>query len=221
MRSIKALLTVVLMIMASSIVHAQFNVKIGYNPIFGAFNGVNAIQDAYISNNGEIQNGFNDLSFMHGIQLGVRYRIGTFGVELGWESLSSNREALSFNSNNEVFTVREYDHDLKTWILALDQYFRPVGFGAALTRTNYSVGREIGNNRIPILDESQWGLRLQLNLVIQESSRVSFLIRPYYQFYLNDFNIEPLAADLNNTAATTESLSYFGLSLVFYNGRRY
>lgn len=221
MRSIKALLTVVLMIMASSIVHAQFNVKIGYNPIFGAFNGVNAIQDAYISNNGEIQNGFNDLSFMHGIQLGVRYRIGTFGVELGWESLSSNREALSFNSNNEVFTVREYDHDLKTWIIALDQYFRPVGFGAALTRTNYSVGREIGNNRIPILDESQWGLRLQLNLVIQESSRVSFLIRPYYQFYLNDFNIEPLAGDLNNTAATTESLSYFGLSLVFYNGRRY
>ena len=77
------------------------------------------------------------------------------------------------------------------------------------------------NNSIPILAESQWGLRLQLNLVIQESSRVSFLIRPYYQFYLNDFDIEPLAEDLNNTAASTESLTYFGLSLVFYNGRRY
>ena len=221
MRSIKALCTVLLMIMASSIVHAQFNVKIGYNPILGGFNGVNALQDAYISNDGDVQSGFNDLSFMHGIQLGGRYRIGKLGVELGWESLSSNREALSLNPNNEVFTVREYDHDLTTWIFALDQYLRPVGFGAALTRTNYSVGREIGNNSIPILAESQWGLRLQLNLVIQESSRVSFLIRPYYQFYLNDFNIEPLAEDLNNTAASTESLNYFGLSLVFYNGRRY
>ena len=29
------------------------------------------------------------------------------------------------------------------------------------------------------------------------------------------------ATDLNNTAASTESLSYFGLSLVFYNGRHY
>ena len=199
----------------------QFNVKIGYNPIFGAFNGVNAVQESYVPGVGEIQNGFADLSFMHGIQLGLRYKVGKFATEIGWESLSSNREALSLNRTTEAFAVRAYDHDIRTWSLVLDQYLNPVGFGAAINRTNYSIGREVGNNSIPIIDESQWGLRLQLNLVIQESSQVSFLIRPYYQFYLDDYNIEPLAADLNNTAASAESLSYFGLSLVFYNGRRY
>ena len=220
MRVVKALSILLFLVITHVTGHAQFNVKIGYNPIFGAFNGVNAAQDAFVSNNGEVQSGFRNLSFMHGIQLGVRYRVGKLGVELGWESLSSDRQALSFNPNNEVFTTREYNHDLRTWSLSLDQYLRPVGFGAALTRTNYSVGRVIGNNRIPIIDEGHWGLRFQLNLILQESSRVSFVIRPYYQFYLQDYNIERLASDLNNAAATNESLSYFGLSLVFYNGRR-
>ncbi len=221
MRSIKAWLTVLLIFVTSWIVHAQFNVKIAYNPIFGSFNGINAVQNAYLPDIGEIQNGFGDVTFMHGIQIGVRYRVGTFGAELGWESLSADREALALNLNTEVFTVREYDYDLRTWSLALDQYFNPVGFGAAITRTNFSASRVRGNNNIPLVDESKWGLRFQLNLIVQESSRISLILRPYYQYYFSDYNIEPLAADLNNAAASTESLSFFGLSLVFYNGRQY
>lgn len=221
MRGIKVLFTLLLIFMASSIARAQFNLKIAYNPIYGSFSGINAVQNAYISDDGEVLDGFGDLHFMHGIQLGIRYRVGTFGVELGWESLAGDREALALNPNSEVFTTREYDYDLRTWSFALDQYFRPFGFGAAITRTNFSAGRVRGNNNIPLIDESKWGLRFQLNLIIQESSRVSLLLRPYYQFYFGDYNIERLATDLNNTAASRESLSYFGLSLVFYNGRHY
>ena len=199
---------------------AQMNVKIGYNPVIGSFSGINQIQQAYSPSSGIVQSGFSDLAFMHGIQLGLRQRFGNLGIELGWESLTSSKSALTFIESNESFTTRSYNHDIKTWSFSLDQYLNPVGFGSSITRTNFSIAREVGQNEISIVNESNYGVRVHLNWVIQESSLVSLVVRPYYQFYLNDVDLSNFASDLNSGVSTTESLSFFGLSFIFYNGRQ-
>ncbi len=220
MPRIKLFIQCCLLVCAVSQLSAQMNVKIGYNPVIGSFSGVNQIQQAYAPSTGVVQSGFNDLAFMHGIQLGLRQRFGNLGIELGWESLTSSKSALTFNDTNESFTTRSYNHDIKTWSFALDQYLSPVGFGSAISRTNYSIAREVGTNEISIVNESNYGVRVHLNWVIQESNLVSLVIRPYYQFYLNDVDLTAFAADLNSSITATESLSFFGLSFIFYNGRQ-
>ena len=202
-----------------STVIGQINIKIGYNPILGSFDVVNNLQSEYQPTTGEVQSSFGNVSFLHGIQLGVRQRIGSVGIELGWESLTSSKTALSFNPINESFAERSYNHSIKLWSLSLDQYYQPVGFGTVITRSTYSIDRAIGNNEIGISNQSNWGLRLQLNWVIQESNLVSLMIRPYYQFHFNDFDLTGFANDLSIDSDTNESLNYFGLSFVFYNGR--
>ena len=130
------------------------------------------------------------------------------------------RHINKFNESNESFITRSYNHDIKTWSFSLDQYLNPVGFGSSITRTNYSIAREVGQNEISIVSESQYGVRVHLNWLIQKSSLVSLVVRPYYQFYLNDVDLSNFATDLNADVSTAESLSFFGLSFIFYNGRQ-
>ena len=200
----------------------QANLKIGYNPAIGNFSTINSILNQYQPANSELQKSFGSLHFVHGIQLGVRYRLGASALELGWDNLSRDRNALTYNPNSESFSERSYGFSINSFSLGFDSYFGNIGFGSALLQSKLNINRQINSNDLNLVSESQWALRLQLNWIIQKSSHVSVAIKPYYQFTLAPYDLELFAADLDVSSPLgfSENTGFFGLSFVFYNGKQ-
>lgn len=201
--------------------YSQLNLKIGYNPTIGSFSGINEVLSAYEPDGFDVEKSFGSLRFVHGIQLGVRYKISQSAFELSWENISRDRTALSYSPTNDTFLERKYNFGINTWALSFDNYFNPIGFGTMITSSKLNISRDVGNNNLSVSNQRNWGIRAQLNWSIQESDMVALVIKPYYQFYFKDYLLDGLSADLNNTVTEqSESLSYFGISFVFYNGRQ-
>ena len=200
---------------------SQLNLKIGYNPTLGSFSGINEVLRDYNPDGFNVERAFGSLRFVHGIQLGVRYKISHSAFELSWENISRDRTALSYSPVNDSFLERKYNFGINTWALSFDNYFNPIGFGTMITSSKLNVTRDIGNNNLSVSNQRNWGLRAQLNWSIQESELVALVIKPYYQFYFKDYSLNGLSTDLNDKLPErNESLSYFGISFVFYNGRQ-
>ncbi len=208
-------------IFSTSVLLSQINLKIGYNPAIGSFGGINEVLSSFNPNGMSVEKAFGDLRFVHGIQLGVRYKISKSALELSWENISRDRTALIYSSSSDSFSERKYNFGISSWALSFDNYFKPIGFGTSITSTQLKITRDIGNNSLVIDNDRNWGVRVHLNWTIQESELVSLVIKPYYQFYLNQYSINVLPTDLNNSPnSQLEGLNFFGVSFVFYNGRQ-
>lgn len=200
---------------------SQLNVKIGYNASFPSFAQTNQLLEAYSVPDQEITDPFKTLSFMHGIQLGARYRMGNVGILAGWERVARNRSALSFKSQGEVFTTRTYDFSLSGFHFGFENYFGRFGYSTSLHAMNYNISRQVSSNNLQLVSDTNWNLRMSLIWILQESDLVSVSIQPYYQFNLSDYNIAPFASDIGSSSTSSgESIKTFGISFVFYNGRQ-
>jgi hypothetical protein len=201
---------------------AQVNFKIGYNPAYGPFKSINTLLSQYDAGNLEVKEDFGSLHFIHGIQLGVRYSIAPIAFEFGWDHLNRDRSSLAFNSTNETFHERTYAYSMNTFLLGVDSYFGVIGFGTFITSSSMKINRKIGDNDLSISNERQMGARIHLNITLQKSDYITFVLKPFYQFPLRNFDLSGLATDLNlsNSSDVSEPAQLFGLSFVFYNGRQ-
>ena len=75
--------------------HAQFNVKIGYEVDYFTSKAQSCIIDQYNSEFSFLENGeiMPSLRFMNGVNLGITYRTKFSRLELGWHLLTRDREA--------------------------------------------------------------------------------------------------------------------------------
>ena len=199
----------------------QVNIKIGYNVSFPDLSVTESILSQYQPDNFEVVEPFGSLGFMHGIQLGIRYKWSNVAAEVGWENLSRERTALAYQSSSDSFSDRTYNFSLNGFSAGLDNYFGNFGIGSTLLNQRLNIDRSIGNNDLNLVKERAWNLRLHFIVQIQQSSLVSLMIKPYYQFALGDYNMQALADDVgSNISNNAETPNIFGISLVFYNGKQ-
>jgi len=220
---IKTLISLlILILMINTDMVSQVNVRIGYVAGFPQL----PVNDNILANfspvSGEVSKSFGSAGFMQGLQLGLRYRISNYGIELGWESMSRDRSALIFNPSNDSFTERTYDYSLSSYRAGIDNYFGKFGLGTALMYQRLKIDRVIGNNDLTLTNDRQLGLRIEFIWQVQKSPFISLEIRPYYQFSLEEYNLSALAEDLDvdTSVGVLESPKMWGISLVFYNGRQ-
>ena len=202
--------------------YSQVNIKIGYNIGFPQLPVNDDILAQFSPADSEVIDPFSPISFMHGIQLGLRYRVGNIAAEVGWESISRDRTALTYRAANDSFTDRQYNYSLSGLSVGVDNYFGRFGLGSVLLYNKLSIDRTIGNNNLGIVSDRQLALRLQFIWQVQESEMVAVQIKPYYQFNLKGYSLSNLATDLDVSGSidADESPKVFGISLIFYNGRQ-
>ena len=104
----------------------------------------------------------------------------------------------------------------------IDQYVGVFGFGSGFSSTNFNVKRIVDDNDLEVISQDRYNLQLRLIWQIQKSDQVSLELRPYYQFSLGEYDLSEFAVELDNSTASdiSGSPSFFGISLVFYNGRQ-
>jgi len=217
-------MSVLVLICAFGCLSAQINIKIGYKIGYGDFDLNNMLLSGYVPSNGEIKDAFASVHVIHGIELGLRYKTGSLEWEVGWESSGRDSKALIFMPVTDNFTSRKYSYSLGGLYAGVVNNYGKIGLGASVHRRRLGIKRQIdSDNNLDLVNESLTSLQLYLTWVVQQSERVSFVIKPYYQFSLGSYDFENLALDLNipdNGSGFNDSVDIFGLSFIFYNGKQ-
>ncbi len=209
-----------LIVLMCTLMHAQVNIKIGYNAQYSPFTATNRLFDTYNTATKDLTAKYKKFHFMHGLDLGLRYMLtGTLGVEASFTNLytSDNKSARSING---VIAKDEWRISHRFLSLGIENYFGWIGYGVHLGQSKWKYLKDFpgSSSKQLVHDTNLYGVKF--NLIIQaKSNKNAFALKPYYYYPLSNRNIASVDEALNNTAnLTVENFQGFGLSIVFYNG---
>lgn len=206
----------------------QLNFKVGYSFGYTQMTDANILHRAY--NDSKDYPGkpgiveiMKDLHWMHGIEVGVRQKWESVGVEISYQNLGRDRSALGLELDETAFEKTLF-YSTRTYSLALENYFGPVGYGASIGRTKMKVSTDIdgiNNTKRPLVSDGNLSSQFYLLLAAQGTKTVSLTIKPYVSINWGGFNLSKLEPELN--VETTLDLTdvqptFFGVSVLFYNG---
>ena len=203
---------------------AQLNLKVGYSVGYTNLDKTQTIFDRFNAINPQAEKELSSVDFYHGIDLGLRYKLGDFGLEIGLNSNSGSSEAINVFQSGGSLGSDEWKISIFNYYVALENYFDTFGYGASIgtQRLTYRTDFESTQGKKKIYEESV--LNSKFYLIIEVPSKlVAFSIRPYVSTTWQPFNIQDveLAFEPQSTRPASEfdeNVLMFGLSFVFYNG---
>lgn len=203
-------------------VFGQFNIKVGYNAAFVEAPRLNNMVDVYNSGLVKPYDVLDKFSSLHGLELGVRYRIGNTGFEASWHSgLNTSDVYAEIDGSNYS---KKYFISLTEYALQAENYIGYFGFGAGLGYRTARIKTDIPGSRRKRqeLDASS-GFNGKLYLIFQiPGEKVALAFKPYIQIPLSELSFPGFAEQLGLDASTEtkDRFRAFGFSIVLYNGKQ-
>ena len=210
----------------------QLNIKIGYTGGYVRASAMNDIvsrfnQDFESKYGGKLDDPLDKIKFLNGLEVGARYRLGSVGFELSWNSMSDRSDAYGGLSSGTRLQTKWFT-SLTQYALGIENYFGNFGYGASFGYRTVRIKTAIeGTQRKKsgILSES--GLTSKFYLLYQFPGQVVALaFKPYIEIPLKNTDITNFdrelfyRMDISYTPAqqTFERYMMYGISIVLYNG---
>ncbi|MEZ4909239.1 MAG: hypothetical protein R2774_00090 [Saprospiraceae bacterium] len=213
--------------------YSQLNLKVGYNGVKlnpkKTIEIIDKFNTTLLSQSTTLHDDLNKIKNMHGIEIGLRYRIRNIGFELSWSSISTKNDVYATLSNDQLFQDKWY-YSLTEYSLGVENYFGKLGYGAALGYQTYRIKTDITGvqrKKSPVVTES--GATSKFYLIFQfPGDLVGIAFKPYFQIPLGKYNISSFDQTLNeqiqegyqSTGNYDEDMQLFGISILLYNGRQ-
>lgn len=210
--------------------HAQFNIKVGYRGGYSEMNAVNDIVNRFNEKYFTLEDKLDNFRFIHGLELGLRYKIGATAFEIGWCNQTDRSDVVGklpsgANFQDKWFlSFTEYALGFETYI---GEYF---GYGASIGSTTLRFKTDIaGARRKTRVASSDHAYNSRFYLLYQYPGyKVSIAFKPYVQFPWNQYNVRDFDQDLNSAIdpeyvapdGQKERFMIYGLSVLLYNGRQ-
>lgn len=212
---------VTVLIFSPVILRAQVNLKIGYDGVFAPAPAVNNSITAYNHSAASILNeSIPEFHWLHGLNMGLRYKYRFASTEIAWESLGNRITAVEVDGTNasEKTVYFRLNH------LAINQelIFGYIGIGASAEWGFYDIETDLsGTSQKKTLSDSQpFSSKIFLSFNFGGSDLLGFSIKPYYRMYwtkgLSTTNLNGLWQ--NGLDGELISLHHFGIHFCFYNG---
>jgi hypothetical protein len=228
-KGVLTLLLGVFLTLNSFSLRAQINAFVGYaytqNRDSKTFNH---IIERYNALNPTLLQQMTSLNFLHGVDLGIRYRFPAVSFEFDWfNKFNQINDRVRNTDNTEYKNVLYYKS--QSYCLGMEFYHQWFGAGASLDWNNLIIRKEKSTDRVKEDWLKQGGLsnHIFLNFEFNMNDAMALSIRPFVQLplYKNDFyNIE---AKLNpSTASTLDPTAYkqkvinWGVKFLFVNGTK-
>ena len=216
------LLCVFSLLMATSS-KGQLNLKTGYllNYLDPQVN--NQLFESFNTENDWLDNSFDNINWMHGMEVGMRYRMDFVAIEADWAINFADSEASGINPvDNSSFSTK-YIYNYHKYSVGLENIFGPIGVGAKLSLNRIAIKSKVsGVGKSTVLRDNHFTGTIFLGLYTQNNGNISFGLRPFVQLPITQYKITALAEDLelpvNETPLEEDDFWIFGLSLLFLNG---
>ncbi len=214
-------LTISFLILSSVSSFAQIHFKVGYTPTYFQPEENNKLLQSYNERNTWLDDTYNDLSWAHGLDVGIRYRFNFVALEASWRASFANRNAEGrLPTTNDAFQ-KKLNYRFNTYTLGVENYIGPVGLRVALGYNRMTMKERTSNDKFDLLKTDQWVGTISLGLYTKHDGSISFGIRPFIQLPINQFDISKLATNLgepDSGEVLEKEYVTFGLSLVIFNG---
>ncbi len=209
----------------------QVNIKVGYTNGFTKAPGYNDIVNTFNNNvesNLKLNDALDELKSLHGLELGVRYRINNVGFELSWANLSKRSDAFASDQNINRLQTRLFT-SLSEYTLGAENYLGYFGYGASIGYRYLSIKTDVPGSRrkrTELLGEPGWAGKFYVLFQIP-GDKVALTFKPYIQFPLSEYNLDNFEKGINEkfgydarASVPTERFFMYGVSVVLYNGRQ-
>ena len=210
----------------------QLNIKIGYNGGHSSAPAMNGIitqfnNDFVSKYGGKMESPLDEVKLMNGLEIGARYRMGSVGFELTWNSMSDINDVYGVLSSGTKFQSKWFT-SLTQYALGIENYIGNFGYGASLGYRTAKIKSAIDGakrKRSNIVTDS--GLVSKFYLLYQfPSNVVALAIKPYIEVPLKDIDIRNFDQELfyridpsyNSPKPINERYMLYGISIVLYNG---
>ena len=219
----KYLLSICLLIFLSTVLSGQLNFKVGYSFGYTNMNDANRIHQAYNESKPGIVEVLKEIHWMHGIEVGVRQKWESVGVEISYQNIGRDRSAIGLELDESTFEKTLF-YGARTYSLALENYFGPFGYGASIGRTKMKVSTDIegiSRTKRPLMSDANLSSQFYLLLSAPGTKTVSLTIKPYISINWGGFDLSNLEPELKvDTGLDLSDIqpTFFGVSLLFYNG---
>ena len=203
----------------SSPADAQINLKTGYNLSIPSPDALNQLISTYNDSRG-YATGFKNVRWLHGFEAGLRLKADLHAFELTYQAAYQGSRAITSILGQEITDRLQFAiHSAAIGYQVSDRIF---GAGTDLQyqfyKTKFTAG-ENGNNFKNI--QNMLGLRFYLMFTLKGRQGVDMALKPYYVLPFKEYDISPLAQYLQlEPSDTKERWNRFGLTVLFYNGRK-
>lgn len=210
-------------------IQAQTNAFVGYAYSQNSDNkALNSIIERYNARNPTLLQPMSLLKFLHGVDLGIRYRIPSVSFEFNWINKFNQINDRVKASDNTEYKNNIY-YKSQTFCLGTEFYYEWFGIGASIDWNHLIIKKEKSSDRIKEEWISQSGLsnHIFLNFEFNMNDAMAMSIRPYVQLplYKNDFyeveaKLNPDIANTFDPAAYKQKVINWGIKLLFVNGTK-
>lgn len=219
----KYLLSICLLIFLGTVLSGQLNFKVGYSFGYTNMTDANRIHQAYNESKPGIVEVLKEIHWMHGIEVGVRQKWESVGLEISYQNLGRDRSAIGLELDESTFEKTLF-YSTRSYSFALENYFGPFGYGASIGRTKMKVSTDIegiSSTKRPLMSDANLSSQFYLLLAAPGTKTVSLTIKPYISINWGGFDLSNLEPELKvDTGLDLSDIQpiFFGVSLLFYNG---
>jgi hypothetical protein len=216
-------------------VPCQLNIKIGYNGGFMKAPELNKIVDRFnddflVTYSGKtLDDRLDQFRSLHGLEVGLRYRLNRVGFEVSWNSISDKSDIFGTLTNNSNFQDKWY-LSLTEFSTGIENYFGHFGYGASIGYRTGRIKTDItGAPRKKRTTTTESGFASKFYLIYQiGGDKVGLAFKPYVQVPLKNLDVSNFDQELNVQLSPTyqtvkpieERFFMYGISIVLYNGKQ-
>lgn len=201
---------------------SQVNIKIGYGANWLNPEVHNSIYSEYNSAHPWLDNELQDLKFLQGLQLGLRYRTDyDVALELTWANYFKRNISTGTDPADNASFYRRVSYNMNEVGLGLEYIFGSIGLGTSINGDFLRTGirRTEGGNTRTLSNDLALSSSILISIHSGKSGLLSATIRPYVKIPWTSFDFSSLNTELNGTSQNlTDDFMTFGVSLIFFNG---
>ena len=228
-KGVLALLLGVMLALNTFSLSAQVNAFVGYastqNQSFKTFN---QIIERYNALNPTLLQPMTTLNYLHGVDLGIRYRFPAVSIEFDWFNKFNQINDRARNTDNTEYRNVLY-YKSQSYCLGLEFYHQWFGVGGSLDWNNLIIRKEKSSDRVKEDWLKQGGLsnHIFLNFEFNLNDAMALSIRPFVQLplYKNDFydieaKLNPSTSGSLDPTAYKQKVINWGVKFLFVNGTK-
>ena len=199
-------------------VQAQVNLKAGYNFSMMSDPGLNQVISTFTENQ-SYDRGFKKVSWLHGLEAGIRFKADIHAFELTYQSAY---QALSANGTLQPESVT-YTDKINMSVNSISGGYQLagdfVGGGLDLQYQRYNARVRLEGQDEFRNTQEMWGLKFYMMLTLEGSGNIDAAVQPYVVVPFGLYETDPLSLYLNQEPGPEgKKWMRVGFTLVFYNG---
>lgn len=202
-------------------VNAQVNLKAGYNISFVSDPGVNKVVEMF-NGSQAYTSSFNKFSWMHGIELGFRFKAGIHAFEISYQNAYQLLQAKGELMDGSGSYRDKIRLGIQSGAIGYQVTGEVFGMGTDLQYQWYTtkVDLDAATEQFKYV-QNMLALKFYMMFTLEGNGGIDASLQPYYVLPFDTYDLNPLSQYLNQEAGPGgKKWTRFGLSVLFYNGNK-